>query len=155
RERWPAGERAPTDAEEGAAGLLTVGSAGVGVYEAVTGEDTPLLDDRPGGIVESVATDDTPSQSPQTLQDLILDNNSLHMNDSGGGPLENRHIDIQDARSTKGGKPSYNVQVTTTEADVSDVPAAYVGQGNTHDWPSNLRLGAGQHPATIDDVRAA
>ena len=154
-EDWATGERVPTVAEVGAAGLLTVGSAGVGVYEAVTGEDTPLLDDRPGGIVESVATDDTPSQSPQTLQDLILDNNSLRMEDPGGGPLENGQIGIQEVRSTQGGEPSYIVQVPPTEADVSDVPGAYGGQGNSRDWASNLRLVAGQHPAAMDDVRAA
>ena len=154
-EDWATGERVPTVAEVGAAGLLTVGSAGVGVYEAVTGEDTPLLDDRPGGIVESVSTDDTPSPSPQTLQDLILDNNSLRMDAPGGGPLENGQIGIQEVRSTQGGEPSYIVQVPPTEADLSDVPGAYGGQGNSRDWASNLRLVAGQHPAAMDDVRAA
>src|SRR5699024_9899795 len=154
-EDWATGERVPTVAEVGAAGLLTVGSAGVGVCEPVSGEDPPLLDDRPGGIVEPVATDDTPSQSPQTLQDLILDNNSLRMEDPGGGPLENGQIGIQEVRSTQGGEPSYIVQVPPTEADVSDVPGAYGGQGNSRDWASHLRLVAGQHPAAMDDVRAA
>src|SRR5699024_5305030 len=61
----------------------------------------------------------------------------------------------QEVRSTQGGEPSYIVQVPPTEADVSDVPGAYGGQGNSRDWASNLRLVAGQHPAAMDDVRAA
>src|SRR5699024_9024092 len=114
-----------------------------------------LLDDRPGGIVESVATDDTPSQSPQTLQDLILDNNSLRMENPGGGPLENGQIGIQEVRSTQGGEPSYIVQVPPTEADVSDVPAACGGEGSSREWPSNRRRAAGQHRAAMHAVRAA
>ena len=154
-EDWATGERVPTIAEVGAAGLLTVGSAGVGVYEAVTGEDTPLLDDRAGGIVESVTTDDTPSPSPQTLQDLILENDALRM-DGSGGPLETGQIGIQEVRRTGGGDPAYIVQVPPTEgAAITDVPGAYGEQGNSRDWGSNLRLVAGQHPAAMDDVRAA
>ena len=82
-EDWATGERVPTIAEVGAAGLLTVGSAGVGLYEAATGRDTALLDDRPGGIVESVTTDDTPARSPQTLQDLVVGNDALRMDKIG------------------------------------------------------------------------
>jgi len=154
-EDWATGERVPTIAEVGAAGLLTVGSAGVGVYEAVTGQDTALLDDRPGGIVESVSTDSGPAQSPQTLQDLILQNDALRM-DNPGGPLENGQIGIQEVHRAGGGEPAYIVQVPPTEgAALSDVPGAYGGQANSRDWGSNLRLVAGQHPAAMDDVRAA
>lgn len=154
-EDWATGERVPTIAEVGAAGLLTVGSAGVGIYEAVTGEDTPLLDDRPGGIVESVRTDSDRAQSPQTLQDLVTQNDSLRM-DGPGGPLETGQIGIQEIRRVDGGEPVYIVQVPPTEgAELHDVPAAYGGQGNSRDWGSNLRLVAGQDPAAMDDVRAA
>ncbi|AXK44542.1 WXG100 family type VII secretion target [Brachybacterium saurashtrense] len=154
-EDWVTGERVPTIAEVGAAGLLTAGSAGVGIYEAVTGEDTPLLDDRPGGIVESVRTDDAPARSPQTLQDLILDNDALRM-ENLGGPLEHGQIGVQEVQRAGGGDPAYIVQVPPTEgADIYDVPGAYGGQGNSRDWGSNLRLVAGQDPAAIDDVRAA
>ena len=71
-EDWATGERVPTYAELGAAALVTTGSAGVGVYEAVTGEDTPFLDDRAGGIVTDVVSDDGPARSPQDLQDLVV-----------------------------------------------------------------------------------
>src|SRR5699024_6448239 len=102
-EDWATGERVPTVAEVGAAGLLTVGSAGVGVYEAVTGEDLPLFDDRAVWIVGTRAIDVTPSQCPQAPQDMILDNNSLRRYEPGGGPLENGQIGIQEVRSTQGG----------------------------------------------------
>lgn len=155
-EDWATGERVPTIAEVGAAGLLTVGSAGVGLYEAVTGKDTALLDDRPGGIVASVTTDDTPGQSPQTLQDLVVGNDALRIANPDGGPLENGRIGIQEVRSTQGSAPSYIVQVPPTEgAAITDVPGAYGEQGGSRDWGSNLRLVAGQHPAAMDDVRAA
>ncbi|ASK66560.1 hypothetical protein CFK39_12925 [Brachybacterium avium] len=154
-EDWATGERVPTIAEVGAAGLLSVGSAGVGIYEAATGQDTALFDDRPGGIVESVATDSDPAQSPQTLQDLILQNDALRM-ENPGGPLQNGQIGIQEIRSASSDEPVYIVQVPPTEgADISDVPGAYGGQGNSRDWGSNLRLTAGQHPAAMDDVQAA
>lgn len=155
-EDWATGERVPTIAEVAAAGLLAVGSGGAGVYEAVTGKDSPLLDDRPGGIVESVATDDAPSRSPQSLQELLLDNDALRMDDPGGGPLENGQIGIQEVRRAGGGDPGYIVQVPPTEgAGFRDVPGAYGEQGGSRDWGSNLRLVAGQHPAAMDDVRAA
>lgn len=154
-EDWATGERVPTIAELGAAGLLAAGSAGVGVYEAVTGEDTALLDDRPGGIVESVSTDSIPGEGPQTLQDLIVQNDSLRR-DNPGGPLENGQIGIQEVHRSEGGEPAYIVQVPPTEgAGLTDVPGAYGEQGNSRDWGSNLRLVAGQHPAAMDDVRAA
>ncbi|ATG52609.1 hypothetical protein CFK38_14545 [Brachybacterium vulturis] len=155
-EDWATGERVPTIAEVGAAGLLTAGSAGVGIYEAVSGEDTALLDDRPGGIVESVTTDSFPAQSPQTLQDLIVQNDALRMDNPTGGPLENGQIGIQEVHRDGGGEPAYIVQVPPTEgAAVTDAPGAYGGQGNSRDWGSNLRLVSGQHPAAMDDVRAA
>ncbi|WP_114855291.1 hypothetical protein [Brachybacterium sp. YJGR34] len=154
-EDWATGERVPTIAELGAAGLLTTGSAGVGAYEAVTGEDTALFDDRPGGIVESVRTESIPTPSPQTLQDLIAQNDALRL-DTPGGPLENGRIGIQEVHRADGGEPAYIVQIPPTEgADLTDVPGAYGGQGNSRDWSSNLRLIAGQHPAAMDDVRAA
>ncbi|MGO1406937.1 MAG: WXG100 family type VII secretion target [Brachybacterium sp.] len=155
-EDWATGERVPTLAEVGAAALLTAGSAGVGTFEAVTGEDTAFLDDRPGGIVESVSTDSSPAQSPQTLQDLIVQNDALRMDNPTGGPLETGQIGIQEVRHSGGGEPAYIVQVPPTEgADLTDVPGAYGGQGNSRDWGSNLRLVSGQEPAAMDDVRAA
>lgn len=150
------GERVPTFAELAAGGILTVGSAGNAVYEAVTGEDSAFLDDRPGGIVHSVETSTDPSQSPQTLQDLVLDNNSLRMDNPDQGPLEAGQIGIQQVQSSEGGEPVYIVQVPPTEgAGIGEVPDAYGGQGNSRDWGSNLRLVAGQHPAAMDDVEAA
>ena len=154
-EDWATGERVPTIAEVGAAGLLAVGSAGVGLYEAGPGRAPALLEDRPGGVVESVTTDDTPARSPQTLQDLVVGNDALRM-DNPGGPLGNGQIGIQQVRSTQGSEPSYIVQVPPTEgAGITDVPGAYGEQGGSRDWGSNLRLVAGQHPAAMDDVRAA
>lgn len=154
-EDWATGERVPTIAELGAAGLLALGSGGVGIYETVTGEDTALLDDRPGGIVESVRTETYPARSPQTLQDLIVQNDALRL-DNPGGPLENGQIGIQEVHRTGGGDPAYIVQVPPTEgAGLGDVPGAYGEQGSSRDWGSNLRLVAGQHPAAMDDVRAA
>jgi hypothetical protein len=155
-EDWATGERVPTIAEVGAAGLLTAGSAGVGIYEAVTGQDTAFLDDRPGGMVGSVTTDPAPAQSPQTLQDLILGNDALRMDNPTAAPLEHGQIGIQEVHGAGGGDPVYIVQVPPTEgAGLTDAPGAYGGQGNSRDWGSNLRLVAGQHPAAMDDVRAA
>lgn len=160
-EDWATGERVPTIAEVGSAGLLAMGSAGVGVHEAVTGSDTALLDDRPGGIVDSVTTDDSITddslaQSPQTLQDLVLGNTALRSGMPEDGPLASGRIGIQEVRSARSSEPSYIVQVPPTEgARISEVPDAYGEQGNSRDWASNLRLVAGQHPAAMDDVRAA
>lgn len=155
-EDWATGERVPTIAELGAAGLVTIGSAGAGIYEATTGEDTAFLDDRPGGTVHDVRTDTHPARSPQTLQDLVLDNDALRIDNPGGGPLEAGRIGVQEVRGTDGGEPAYIVQVPPTEgASPVSAPEAYGGQGNSRDWGSNLRLVAGQHPAAMDDVRAA
>lgn len=154
-EDWTTGERVPTYAELGAAALVTAGSAGVGVYEAATGEDTAFLDDRPGGIVHGVQSDPTLGQSPQDLGDLLIRNDSLRMANPGG-PLEAGQIGIQEIRSADGGDPAYIVQVPPTEgAPPTSFPGAYGEQGNSRDWGSNLRLVAGQHPAAMDDVRAA
>src|SRR5699024_10093905 len=96
-----------------------------------------------------------PAQGAQTLQDLIVQNDALRM-DNPGGPLEHGQIGIQEVHRTGGGDPAYIVQVPPTEgAAFSDVPGAYGEQGNSRDWGSNLRLVAGQHPAAMDDVRAA
>ncbi|WP_299299998.1 WXG100 family type VII secretion target [uncultured Brachybacterium sp.] len=154
-EDWATGERVPTIAEIAAAGLLTAGSAGAGVFEAVTGQDTPFLDDRPGGIVVSVTVDAGPAQSPQSLQELVIQNDALRL-DNPGGPLEHGQIGVQEVRSLEGGEPTFIIQIPPTEgASVMDVPGAYGAQGNSRDWGSNLRLVSGQHPAAMDDVRAA
>jgi hypothetical protein len=154
-EDWATGERVPTIAELAAGGLLTLGSGAVGIHEAVTGADTALLDDRPGGVVASVRTHSDPARSPQTLQDLILQNDALRT-DNPGGPLETGQIGIQEIHRADGGEPVHIVQVPPTEgATLSDVPGAHGEQGNSRDWASNLRLVAGQHPAAMDDVRAA
>ncbi|MGO1284372.1 MAG: WXG100 family type VII secretion target [Brachybacterium sp.] len=154
-EDWATGERVPTIAEVSAAGLLALGSAGVGFHEAATGHDSPFLDDRPGGIVESVSTDSTPAQSPRTLQDLVMQNDALRI-DNPGGPLENGQIGVQEVRSVDGADPAFIIQVPPTEgASPTDVPGAYGEQGSSRDWGSNIRMVAGQHPAAMDDVRAA
>ncbi|GAA4530592.1 hypothetical protein GCM10023160_31830 [Brachybacterium paraconglomeratum] len=154
-EDWATGERVPTIAEVGAAGLVTLGSAGVGAFEAITGQDTPFLDDRPGGIVESVSVATGPAQSPRTLQDLVTQNDALRI-DNPGGPLKTGQIGIQEVRSVEGGDPVFIIQIPPTEgASVIDVPGAYGEQRNSRDWGSNLRLVSGQHPAAMDDVRAA
>lgn len=149
---WATGERVPTLAELGAAGILAAGEAGVGVYEAATGEDAVLLDDRPGGVVEGVRTV-AAGAAPQSLQDLIIDNDALRIREDG--PLEAGQIGIQEVHGAGGGT-AYIVQVPPTEGDgIAAVPDSYGGQGASRDWASNLRLIAGQHPAAMDDVRAA
>lgn len=152
---WVTGERVPTISELAASTLLTLGSGGVAGYEAITGNDTMLLDDRPGGIVHDVSTSTDPSPSPQTLQELILQNNALRMDNPGGAPLEAGQIGIQEVHSSEGGEPVYIVQVPPTEGAGIGTPEAWGAQGNSRDWASNLRLVAGQHPAAMDDVRAA
>lgn len=152
---WATGERVPTIAELGASTLLALGSAGVALYEAGTGNDTPFLDDRPGGIVHSVETTTSPAPSPQSLQDLVVENNALRMDNPGAAPLEAGQIGIQEIRSSAGGEPSYIVQIPPTEGAGIGTADAWGSQGNSRDWASNLRLVAGQHPAAMDDVRAA
>ncbi|MGO2534870.1 MAG: WXG100 family type VII secretion target [Brachybacterium tyrofermentans] len=155
-EDWATGERTPTYAELGAAGLVASGSAGVGMYEAATGEDTPFLDDRPGGIVDSVETWESSSRGPQDLQDLIAQNDALRLGARGQDARDAGQIGIQEVRGGSGGELAYIVQIPPTEGALfSSVPDAYGGQGNSRDWASNLRLIAGQHPAAMDDVRAA
>ncbi len=154
-EDWATGERVPAVSELIAGGLLTTGSLGVGLYEAVTGKDTPFLDDRGGGIVHGVDTSATPGASPDTLQDLILRNNELRLDNPDSNPLSAGQIGIQEIQSAHGGEPSYIVQIPPTEgAGFLDLNS-YGAQGNSKDWASNLRLVAGQHPAAMDDVRAA
>lgn len=155
-EDWATGERTPTYAELGAAGLVVSGSAGVGVYEAATGEDTPFLDDRPGGIVDRVESRESSSRGPQDLQDLIAQNDSLRLRRGEQEARDAGQIGILEIRDASGADPTYIVQIPPTEgAPIASVPDAYGGQGNSRDWGSNLRLIAGQHPAAMDDVRAA
>ncbi|MGY5763907.1 WXG100 family type VII secretion target [Brachybacterium sp. DNPG3] len=155
-EDWVTGERVPTVAEIAAAALLAGGSAGVGVYEAVTGEDTPLLDDRPGGIVTAIEVDERPVPGPRTLQDLVLANDALRIPNDGQLPLDAGRIGIQEVQGAEGGDPVYIVQVPPTEgAGITDVPGSYGEQGNSRDWASNLRLVAGQRTAATEDVLAA
>lgn len=155
-EDWVTGERIPTYAELGAAGLVASGSAGVGAYEVVTGKDTPFLDDRPGGIVDSVETRESSSRGPQDLQDLIAQNDSLRLAAGEQDARDAGQIGVQEIHGGSGGDPAYIVQIPPTEgAAIGSVPDAYGGQGNSRDWGSNLRLVAGQHPAAMDDVRAA
>lgn len=152
---WATGERVPTISEVLASTVLTAGSGGVAVYEALTGNDTAFLDDRPGGIVHDVTTSTGPTPSPQSLQDLILDNNALRMDNPGAAPLESGQIGIQEVRNSRGGDPVYIVQIPPTEGAGIGTGDAWGAQGNSRDWASNLRLVAGQHPAAMDDVRAA
>ncbi|PZP15255.1 MAG: hypothetical protein DI611_09810 [Brachybacterium faecium] len=152
---WATGERVPTISEVLASTVLTAGSGGVAVYEALTGNDTAFLDDRPGGIVHDVTTSTDPAPSPQTLQDLILDNNALRMDNPEAAPLESGQIGIQEVHNSRGGDPVYIVQIPPTEGAGIGTGDAWGAQGNSRDWASNLRLVAGQHPAAMDDVRAA
>lgn len=150
---WATGERVPTIAEVVAGGTLAAGSSAVAGYEMVTGEDSALLDDRPGGIVHDVTVDSAPAPSPQNLTDLVRQNNALR--GGGGDAVGSGQIGIQEVTSADGGEPSYIVQVPPTEgAPITDTDA-WGAQGNSRDWASNLRLVAGQHPAAMDDVRAA
>lgn len=144
------GERVPTISELGAASIVASASAGVGVYEAATGEDTPLFDDRRGGNVTDVR-EMPPGPAPQDLADLIAQNNELRT----GGGVESGQIGVQKVQPAGGREPVYIVQIPPTEgADITD-PKAWGEQGNSRDWASNLRLVAGQHPAAMDDVEAA
>lgn len=152
---WATGERVPTISELLASTALTAGSGGVAVYEAVTGNDTAFLDDRPGGIVHGITTSTGPVTSPQTLQDLIVQNNSLRMDNPGAAPLESGQIGIQQVHCSRGGDPVYIVQIPPTEGAGIETGDAWGAQGNSRDWASNLRLVAGQQPAAMDDVRAA
>lgn len=161
-ERWgetwtdlATGERVPSVAELLAGGALVTGSAHVAAYEALTGRDTLFLDDRPGGVVHDVRTTTVSAQGAATLQDLVLDNDALRLSNPGRGALEAGQIGIRTVQGTVGTDPVYIVQVPPTEGAGLLDPAAYGGQGNSRDWGSNVRLVAGQHPAAMDDVRAA
>lgn len=149
------GERVPAIAELASSSIVTALSAGTAGYELITGEDTPFMDDRPGGIVHDVATTDGPQRGPQSLQDLIVDNNRLRLANPEGRPLEAGQIGVQQVRRADGSE-AYIVQIPPTEgARMTSSPDAWGGQGNARDWGSNLRLVAGQHPASMDDVQAA
>lgn len=153
---WATGERVPTYAELVASSALVLGSGGVAAYEMITGEDISLLDDRPGGQVLGVTTDASPQASPQSLQDLIVENNALRMPDPGEGTLSSGQIGIQEVRSAQGSEPSYIVQIPPTEGGgISRFPETWGAQGNSRDWASNIRLVAGQDVAAMQDVRAA
>src|SRR5690606_16153340 len=154
-EDWATGERVPTLAELMAGAALVAGSAGVELHEGITGEDLALLDDRPGGIVHAVRTVEGPLPAAASLQDLVLANDALRRDNPHGLPLDTGRIGIQELR-TEGGSRSFIVQIPPTEGDrISHAPGAWGGQGASRDWASNLRLVAGQHPAAMDDVRAA
>lgn len=153
------GERVPTISELAASSLLAAGSSGVAAYELLTGEDTPFLDDRPGDVLREEAGDpimrtETETGPAQSLGDLIIENDSLRM--PGGTGVDSGQIGIQRIRPADGGDPVYIVQIPPTEgAGIEEFPDAYGAQGNSRDWASNLRLVAGQHPAAMDEVRAA
>jgi hypothetical protein len=157
---WASGQRVPTVAELGAAGLVAGGSGIAAGYELVLDEDTPLLDDRPGGLVTDVSSVHGQQAGPQDLHDLVLDNNALRLKgeDSEGRKLsiDDGQIGIQEVSSDAGGDPVYIVQVPPTEGEeITTFPGAWGEQGNSRDWGSNLREVAGQDPAAMDDVRAA
>lgn len=149
------GQRVPTVAEFLAGGALVTGSAHVAAYEALTGRDTLFLDDRPGGVVHGVLTTTAPGPGPATLQDLVLANDALRADGPGQGALDVGRIGVQQVQGAPGTHPVYIVQIPPTEGAGLVDPAAYGVQGNSRDWGSNVRLVAGQHPAAMDDVRAA
>lgn len=151
------GQRVPTIMELVAGGATTFASGGAALYDMIPFvEGTDFFDDRRGGVVHNVATDSSPQRSPQTLQDLVVENNALTMDNPDGRPLTSGQIGIQEVRSSTGGEPSYIVQIPPTEgADIGKVPEAWGGQGHSRDWASNVRMVAGQDVAAMDDVRAA
>ena len=154
-EDWSAGGRTPTLAQLASGALLVAGSGGVGILEAATGEDSPLLDDRPGGIVHTVRSHGGRTPAPASLPDLVRDNAALRRRAGDAGPLPFGRIGIQEVLGADGAR-AYIVQVPPTEgARITSAPDAWGGQGASRDWASNLRLVAGQHPAAMDDVRAA
>ena len=150
---WATGEQVPTIAQLGASGVVAAGSGAVAGIEAATGQDIPLLDDRPGGIISEVRTS-RGGATAADLGDLVIANDALRI--GGSGPLPAGQIGIQQIRPAAGGPSVFIVQVPPTEgAALTDLPAAYGGQGNSRDWGSNLRTVAGQKSAAMDDVRAA
>lgn len=154
-EDWSAGGRTPTLAQLVSGAILVTGSGGVGILEAATGEDSSFLDDRPGGIVHTVRSLERRTPAPASLPDLIRDNAALRRRAGDAGPLPFGRIGIQEVRGADGAR-AYVVQVPPTEgAPITSAPEAWGGQGASRDWASNLRLVAGQHPAALDDVRAA
>ncbi|EWS81162.1 hypothetical protein BF93_18515 [Brachybacterium phenoliresistens] len=154
-EDWTAGGRTPTLAQLVSGAILVTGSGGVGILEAATGEDSPFLDDRPGGIVHAVRSDETRTPAPASLPDLIRDNAALRRRAGDAGPLPFGRIGIQEVLGADGAR-AYIVQVPPTEgAPITSAPDSWGGQGASRDWASNLRLVAGQHPAAMHDVRAA
>lgn len=148
-----AGERSPAVAELAAGGLLVGGSAAVGAYELATGEDIALLDDRRGGIIHQVRTDQTVHPAPGTLTDLVEDNNALRAH----GTARSGAIGIQELRprGSAGSDSVYLVQIPPTEGGGITSYDSWGAQGNSRDWASNGRLMAGQDVAAMDDVRAA
>ncbi|WP_010533949.1 WXG100 family type VII secretion target [Brachybacterium squillarum] len=154
-EAWASGQRVPTVAELGAAGLVTTGSAAVVGMEALTGRDSPLLDDRPGGRLTDVRIT-SGGTAPQDLVDLVLGNDALRVPNPEGDALAAGNIGVQTLRPADGGEPVFLVQVPPTEgARIWEAPGAWGQQGASRDWASNLRMVAGQDTAAMDDVRAA
>lgn len=154
-EAWATGRRVPSVAELGAAGLVTTGSAAVVGMEALTGRDSPLLDDRPGGRVTDVRIT-AGGAAPRDLVDLVLGNDALRVPNPEGDALAAGTIGVQTLRPADGGEPVYLVQVPPTEgARIWEAPGAWGEQGASRDWASNLRMIAGQDTAAMDDVRAA
>ena len=153
---WMTGQRVPTIAELVAGAAVTTASGAAALYDMVPGSPgTDFFDDRPGGIVHGVEITTGPVEGPQTLQDLILENNQLRLPNPDDAPLESGQIGIQEVHNSQGGDPVYIVQIPPTEGADIDTWDAWGSQGNSRDWASNLRLVAGQHPAAMDDVRAA
>lgn len=153
---WATGQRVPTIAELAAGTTVTTASAAAALYDMmpfVPGTD--LFDDRPGGIVHGIETTTVPARGPQTLQDLVMENNRLRLSNPGRAPLESGQIGIQQIRGSRGWEPVFIVQIPPTEGAGIGTADAWGPQGNSRDWASNLRLVAGQHSAAMDDVRAA
>lgn len=153
---WMTGQRVPTIAELVAGAAVTTASGAAALYDMVPGSPgTDFFDDRPGGIVHGVETTTGPVQGPQTLQDLILENNQLRLPNPGQAPLESGQVGIQEVHNSRGGDPVYIVQIPPTEGAKLETWDAWGSQGNSRDWASNLRLVSGQHPAAMDDIQAA
>lgn len=153
------GERVPTVAELAAGAVLVTASGGLAAFEAVTGTDSPLLDDRSEVTVLDVRRTGA-STAPRDLADLILDNDEARREMAGRegeaafDAGRATQIRVQEIASLHGGEPSFIVQVPPTQGGVGNQDA-WGAQGNPLGWDANPRLVAGQDTASMNAVRTA
>jgi hypothetical protein len=157
--RWLRGEEDPTLMELGAARVLTLGSSAVAGYELVTGEDSPLLDDRTA-ITIGPARQMPPTPAPQGLADLVIEEDRIRRDVPGldaPGTVDDAassRVRIQEVSHMNGSPPSFIVHVPPTAGGGLQEVDTWGAQGNPLGWDSNLRLAAGQDPASRQAVLA-